>query len=115
MGTADPDGDGFNNNMEFAFDGNPTVPTANLLGATSSGGNMTITFVARNTIPAGVAYQVQSTTNLVSGFTNDYTVNVIPSLDQSGILLPAQYQRRQFTVPTPAKKVFYRVQGTIQP
>lgn len=112
LGTADPDGDGFNNTMEFAFDGDPTVPTANLLGATSSGGNMTVTFVARN---SGATYQVQSTTNLVTGFSNDNTVNVIPSPDQSGILLPAQYQRRQFTVTIPASKIFYRVVATPSP
>ena len=113
-GTADPDGDGFNNNMEFAFDGNPTAMTPHLLNSQSSGGNMTISFVARNTNPPGATYQVQSTTNLVTGFTND-SVTVIPSSDQTGILLPAQYQRLEFTVPAPAKKVFYRVQATIQP
>ncbi|MEI8387953.1 MAG: hypothetical protein WCG76_10155, partial [Verrucomicrobiota bacterium] len=115
LGTADPDSDGFNNSMEFAFDGNPTAMTPRLLNSQSSGGNMTISFVARNTNPPGVTYQVQSTINLVTGFAVDNTVNVIPSSDQTGILLPSQYQRREFTVPVPAGKVFYRVNATIQP
>ena len=115
LGTADPDGDGFNNSMEFAFDGNPTAMTPHLLDSQTSGGNMTISFVARNTSPAGVAYQVQSTTNLVTGFAVDNTVNVIPSGDQTGILLPEQYERREFTVPAPASKVFYRIKATPQP
>ena len=115
LGTADPDGDGFNNNMEFAFDGNPTAMTPHLLNSQSSGGNMTISFVARNTNPPGATYQVQSTTNLVTGFSVDNTVTVIPSSDQTGILLPDQYQRLEFTVPVPASKVFYRIKATIQP
>jgi hypothetical protein len=115
LGTADPDGDGFNNSMEFAFDGNPAAMTPHLLDSQSSGGNMTISFVARNASPADVAYQVQSTTNLVTGFAVDNTVNVIPSGDQTGILLPSQYQRLEFTVPVPAKKVFYRINATLQP
>jgi hypothetical protein len=115
LGTADPDGDSFNNNMEFAFDGDPTVMTPQLLDAKSSGGNMTITFVARNTIPPGVSYQIQSTTNLGAGFADDNTVTVIPSDDQTGILLQTQYQRREFTVQISASPVFYRVKATLQP
>ena len=101
--------------MEFAFDGNPTAMTPHLLNSQSSGGNMTISFVARNTNPPGATYQVQSTTNLVTGFSVDNTVTVIPSSDQTGILLPDQYQRLEFTVPVPASKVFYRIKATIQP
>jgi len=105
LGTADPDGDGFNNDMEFAFDGDPTVPTSSLLTATSAAGNMTVTFVARK---SGTTYQVQSTTNLVSGFTNN-PVLVTVSTDQPGVLLPDQYERRQFTAPITGSKIFFRV------
>ena len=115
-GSADPDGDGYVNDTEFAFDGNPTVPTASLLTASTSGGNMTVSFIARNTTPAGASYQVQETTNLTTGFVSS-NVTVSAPLDQSGILLPDQYQRRQFTVPTTGpttgSKKFYRVQATL--
>ena len=111
-GSADPDGDGYVNDTEFAFDGNPTVPTASLLTASTSGGNMTVSFIARNTTPAGASYQVQETTNLTTGFVSS-NVTVSAPLDQSGLLLPDQYQRRQFTVPTTGSKKFYRVQATL--
>jgi hypothetical protein len=111
-GSADPDGDGYVNDTEFAFDGNPTVPTASLLTASTSGGNMTVSFVARNTTPAGASYQVQESTNLNLGFVSS-NVTVSESPDQTGILVPAQYQRRQFTVPTTGSKKFYRIQATL--
>lgn len=111
-GSADPDGDGYVNDTEFAFDGNPTVPTASLLTTSTSGGNMTVSFIARNTTPAGASYQVQETTNLNLGF-EPSAVLVSVSDDQSGILLPDQYQRRQFTVPTTGSKKFYRIQATL--
>jgi hypothetical protein len=111
-GTADPDGDGFVNDTEFAFDGNPTVPTAALLSSSSSAGNMTVSFIARNSTPPGATYQVQETTNLTLGFISS-NVTVSESSDQTGILVPAQYQRRQFTVPISGDKKFYRVLGTL--
>jgi hypothetical protein len=112
-GTADPDRDGYINDTEFAFDGNPTVPTASLLTTSTSGGNMTVSFIARNTTPAGAAYQVQETADLRTGFaTSNATVTASP--DQNGILAPGQYQRRQFTVPMTGPKKFYRVVGLLQ-
>lgn len=114
-GSADPDGDGFTNDAEFAFDGNPSVPTDALSQVVASGGNMTISFVARNTSPAGATYQVQSTTDLVAGFTDDGSVVVTPSAYQSGILIPADYERREFTVQLPAEKKFYRIRATLVP
>ena len=100
------------NDTEFAFDGNPTVPTASLLSTSASVGNMTVSFIARNTTPAGATYQVQETTNLNTGFVSS-NATVIESPDQTGILVPAQYQRRQFTVPTIESKKFYRIQATL--
>ena len=112
LGTADPDGDGFVNDTEFAFDGNPTVPTASLLSSSSSGGNMTVRFIARNSTPPGATYQVQESTNLNNGFISS-NVTVSESSDQSGILVPAQYQRREFTVPLTGDKKFYRIKATL--
>ncbi len=112
LGTADPDGDGFSNNLEFAFDGNPTVGTPALLSVTKSGSEAVFNFVARKNPPGGVTYDVQSTTNLASGPWGSAGITPSVSTNQSGILIPADYERRQFSVPASGKS-FYRVQGTI--
>jgi autotransporter-associated beta strand protein len=112
LGTADPDGDGFSNNLEYAFDGNPTVGTPALLTVTKSGSDAVFNFVARKNPPGGVTYDVQSTTNLASGPWGSAGITPSVSTNQSGILIPADYERRQFSVPASGKS-FYRVQGTI--
>jgi fibronectin-binding autotransporter adhesin len=112
LGTADPDGDGFSNNLEYAFDGNPTVGTPALLSVTKSGSDAVFNFVARKNPPGGVTYVVQSTTNLTSGPWGSAGITPTVSTNQSGILIPADYERRQFSVPASGKD-FYRVQGTI--
>jgi hypothetical protein len=73
---------------------------------------MTVSFIARSTNPAGASYQVQESTNLNLGFVSS-NVTVSESPDQTGLLVPAQYQRRQFTVPTTVPKKFYRIQATL--
>ena len=117
-GTADPDGDGFNNDLEFAFDGNPTVGTASLLTVTSSGSNAVFNFLA-STNPAAVFYTVQSTTNLsTSPWADDVgvTASVTNSANQTNppILLVPEYVRREFSLPA-TNKSFYRVKATIAP
>ena len=117
-GTADPDGDGFDNNMEFAFDGNPTFGTASLLTVTSSGSNAVFNFLA-STNPAAVFYTVQATTNLsTSPWADDIgvTASVTNSANQTNppILLAPEYVRREFSLPA-TNKSFYRVKATIAP
>ena len=117
-GTADPDGDGFNNDLEFAFDGNPTFGTASLLTVTSSGSNAVFNFVA-STNPAAVLYTVQATTNLsTSPWADDIgvTASVTNSANQTNppILLAPEYVRREFSLPA-TNKSFYRVEATIAP
>ena len=117
-GTADPDGDGFNNNLEFAFDGNPTVGTAALLTATRSGSNAVFNFVASTNTNA-VSYTVQSTTNLSTGPWADdgsVTASITNSANQTNpaILLAPDYVRREFSLPA-TNKSFYRVRATIAP
>ena len=112
LGTEDPDHDGFTNEMKFAFGGDPTAPTASL-SATAT--DMTISFIPCNTSPAGATYQVQSTIDLITGFTDDNSVTATPSADQTGIPLPSDYQRLEFTVPLVEPMIFYRIKATPTP
>jgi autotransporter-associated beta strand protein len=104
-GAADPDGDGYDNNTEFAFDGNPTVGTPALLTASRAGGQVSMSFTARR--DALGSYHVFSTTNLATGpWTTNTTVTVADAPDQSGVLLPDDYVRRIFDAPASGKEFF---------
>lgn len=104
---ADPDGDGFANSLEFAFDGNPAAGTPALLRAAISGNDVAVSWVARNT---GVLYNVYSTTNLAVGPWTNAPVTVTDSVDQTGIFLTNDYTRRQFTVPA-SDRSFFKVEA----
>ncbi len=113
-GTADPDGDQFDNNEEFAFDGNPTVGTPALLTATKSGTNTIFNYVALTNTNAAT-YVVQTTTNLATiGSWSNASVTISNSANTNGINIPADYVRKEFTVPA-AGNSFYRVQAAIAP
>ena len=102
-GTADPDSDGFDNNDEYAFGGNPTNPTPYLLSI--SGSNISYLGLTNAT-----NYTVQNTTNLSTGPWTNYLVTPTNSTDQLNIPLPTYYQRKQLTVPvTAGTNNFYRV------
>jgi autotransporter-associated beta strand protein len=111
--TDDPDGDGYNNNMEFAFGGNPTVGSSSVLSAALVGSDVVISYVAMTT-PNAVTYQVQSTTDLSTGEWSNLDVTIRKSGNQEGISQPSIYERKEFLVPTTARE-FYRVQATIAP
>jgi autotransporter-associated beta strand protein len=115
-GAADPDADGFNNDMEFAFDGNPTVGSPALITAVNSGTNALFSFIASTNTNA-VAYMVQSTTNLSTGPWADssaVTATITNSTNQNNVLLSPSYVRREFSVAA-TNKSFYRVKATIAP
>lgn len=108
--SADPDTDGFTNQQEYAFGTNPTTATASLTTTSSVGGNLTVVFLTRSDL----AYNVQSTENLISGFTlNQVVTDSVTDSSQSGV--PAGYTRKQFTVTTGPGKNFYRVVASEQP
>ena len=113
-GAADHDGDSFSNNLEFAFDGHTAVGTPALLTATTVGTNAVFNYVVRKNPPGGVGYQVKATTNLATGPWTNSEVSISNSSDQSGINIPADYERKEFTAPVAARE-FYRVQATIVP
>jgi hypothetical protein len=105
--TADPDNDGLNNNNEYAFGTNPNVANAALMTATTISGNMTVSWIERN---SGLTYAVQSTTNLVTtAFANDGSVTPTTSGNQAGV--PTGYTRKEFTVSASNNK-FFRVRAT---
>ena len=112
-GTDDPDGDGYNNNMEFAFGGNPTVGSGSVLSAALVGSDVVFSYVAV-TNPKAVTYEVQCTTDLSAS--TWFKSDVIPtrSANQEGISQPSSYERMEFRVPVTARE-FYRVQATIAP
>ena len=113
-GDADPDFDGFVNDKEYAFDGNPTIGTPALLSALPSGTNVVFSFVAARDTNS-VSYVVQSTTNLATvPWTNNAAVtgSITNSANQSGVLLTDEYVRREFSVPRVSNS-FYRVRATI--
>ncbi len=102
--TADPDGDSFNNQQEYAFGTNPTEGTPSLLSTETVSGNLTVTWLER----AGVTYNVQSTVNLATTpFANDGSVTVVAGPTEPAP--PAGYTRKQFTIAEPAGNGFYRV------
>jgi hypothetical protein len=111
-GTNNPDGDPFDNNEEFAFDGNPTVGSPALLTATMVGTNAVFNYVALTNTNA-VTYTVQFTGNLSTGWTNS-AVTVSNSINQTNINIPSSYVRKEFTVPASAAE-FYRVKAAILP
>lgn len=112
--TGDPDGDLFDNNMEFAFDGNPMVGNGAFLTATKVGTNAVFNFVARKDPPGGATYAVQRATNLAAGPWTNAPVTVSNSVNQSGLNIPADYERKEFVVPATGVD-FYRVLATVAP
>jgi hypothetical protein len=104
--TADPDGDSFNNQQEYAFGTNPTVGSPSLLSTQSSGGNLIVRWLER----ADVTYTPQSTANLATtAFGPDAGITVVAGPTDPAP--PAGYTRKQFTVPATGNR-FYRVTAT---
>jgi autotransporter-associated beta strand protein len=103
---ADPDGDGFSNNSEFAFGTVPTTATPALLSTSTSGGNLTVSWMERD---SELEYTVQSTTSLTVDFAAD--PSILPATSGSQVGVPAGYTRKQFTVSASGKK-FFRVRAT---
>jgi hypothetical protein len=111
---ADPDNDGFVNDMEYAFGTSPIAPNATVLTASSSGTNMVGTFIARL---SGVTYTVQEKVNLAATMpgwataTNGIT-GPTRSTNQVGVLDTNNYERRTFSVPAVGND-FFRIRATI--
>lgn len=95
LGSADPDGDGYSNTTEFAFNG----------GTIWTGGNAT---------GSGLNYQIEGTTNLLEGF---QAIDVAVEMDSNQTQIPAAdfpYVRWKFQAPITEDKDFYRVKAVPQ-
>ena len=112
-GSADADQDGWTNHQEYLFGGNPMVASTGILTATRSGSQILFTFVARRT---GATYTIGSSTTLAVGSwlaDAEAQASITDAVDQTGVLLPTDYVRRQFSVVAGTKK-FFRVEGSTQ-
>jgi autotransporter-associated beta strand protein len=109
VGTADPDNDGFNNNMEFAFGTIPTAGSPALLRTATSGGQFVISWLQR--IDSSSNYKVEEATDLVA---DSWVTSSARVQSGSGATPPDGYEWKQISV-TPTGKKFYRVQATIAP
>jgi len=105
LGSADPDGDGWNNAQEFAFGLAPNAAGGTLLKIESSGSGAKIAYLQRS----GVRYAVKSSTDLTVWITG----TVIPSKsDPQPGGLPSGYEQWEATL-TGGDMGFLKVEATI--
>jgi hypothetical protein len=105
FGTADPDGDGANNNAEFAFGTSPIDGSSRVVTQSSVTGGTKITYLQRS----GVTYTVKSSTELTAGFTE--TVTPSKSDPQPGGL-PSGYEQWEATL-TGGGRGFLKVEAVV--
>jgi hypothetical protein len=107
---ADPDGDGFTNQQEYAFGTNPTQATAGLVATSNSGGDLIVSFLTRDNL----SYGVESTNNLAS---TPFALNEGITIENGPTdpAPPTGYIRKQFTITPTGDRNFYRVIAMDQP
>jgi len=105
LGDADPDGDGMNNNAEFAFGTSPIDGSSRAVEQTSVTGGIKISWLQRS----GVTYTVKSSTDLMAWVTG--TVTPSRSDPQPGGL-PSGYEQWETTL-TGGDKGFLKVEAVI--
>jgi len=109
LGTADPDGDGMDNNAEFAFGTSPISGASRATTLTSGTGEIILTYLQRKT---GVTYTVKSLPNLTTPF--DSGTRVTPSLSgNQGNLPSADYERYEAKLRTDSSRGFLQVKAVV--
>ena len=104
--SADADGDGHPNRLEFAFGKSPLAADSSMLQMSSSASNFTIRYLARTN---GLTYAIQRSTDLRTGFAE--ATGITPTISSSQDDAPSGWQRMEFSVPI-SGGAFYRVQVT---
>jgi autotransporter-associated beta strand protein len=102
----DPDNDGFTNLEEFLFGTNPQTNTGTLTQLTQVGSNLHIRWNERAT---GAAYTLQESVTLAENPWPASGATPVVSGDQTGV--PADYTRKEATVPVDSVHKFVRVMG----
>jgi autotransporter-associated beta strand protein len=107
LGTADPDGDGMDNNAEFAFGTSPISGASRATTLTSGTGEIILTYLQRKT---GVTYTVKSLPNLTTPFNSGTPVT--PSLSNNQGNLPSDdYERYEAKLRTDSSRGFLQVKA----
>ena len=107
LGTADPDGDGMDNDAEFAFGTNPGSGASRAVTLTSGTGEIILTYLQRKT---GVTYTVKSLSDLTTPFDSGTPVTPYLSGNQ-GNLPSADYERYEAKLTTNSSRGFLQVKA----
>jgi len=107
LGTADPDGDGMDNNSEFAFGTSPVNGASRAATLSSGTGAIKITYLQRN---SGVTYTIKSLPNLTTAFDSGTTVTPVASSPQPAGL-SSDYTQYEASVSTGSARGFLRVRA----
>ena len=101
----DPDHDGATNEQEFHFGTSPATGNGALLTSTQGPTGLVVRWLQRT---AGVTYTLQQNDDLVGEWTTS-PIDPSTAADQTGV--PADYVRREATIPTSARRNLVRVSG----
>ena len=105
-GSADPDGDGQDNNAELAFGTDPTNGASRAATLVSGTDTIKLVYLQRN---SGVTYTVKSLPDLATAFDSGITVTPTVSADQNS--KPSGYTRYEATLDTGSTVGFLRVRA----
>ena len=111
-GTADPDGDGMDNNAEYAFGTDPTSGASRQTTLISSTGVIKLLYLQRN---SGISYSVKSFTDLTTSFDSGTTVTPVATSPQPADVRTGYTQYEAVLSTAGIAKGFLRVKATLGP